>query len=179
MTNKHSLVSAAAQGRMSNKDVGIMYAFVLDMPEAGNRERREKYTNAGNRKEAIGTFTGSKAKTSRGEVQLQTPRSALLGLFVRITISFNNLTLSLTDYVFYYFLAISSSSFCCSSSFVSWESRVRDASTSWMVRRLLAAGGNDLLSSKNILTVSDTSPLKGKTKQKQTRCQEPVILRSC
>lgn len=132
---------------------------------------------------AIGTFTGSKAKTSRGEVQLQTPRSALLGLFVRITISFNILTLSLTDikndYVFYYFLAISSSSFCCSSSFVSWESRVRDASTSWMVRRLLAAGGNDLLSSKNILTVSDTSPLKGKTKQKQTRCQEPVILRSC
>lgn len=112
---------------MSNKDVGIMYAFVLDMPEAGNRERREKYTNAGNRKShkkkiisgrkkfyhkywkmeplstsscfygAIGTFTGSKAKTSRGEVQLQTPRSALLGLFVRITISFNILTLSLTD----------------------------------------------------------------------------------
>lgn len=41
MTNKHSLVSAAAEGRMSNKDLGIMYAFVLDMPEAGNRERRE------------------------------------------------------------------------------------------------------------------------------------------
>lgn len=50
MTNKHSLVSAAAEGRMPNKDLGIMYAFVLDMPEAGNRERREKYTNAGNRK---------------------------------------------------------------------------------------------------------------------------------
>lgn len=51
MTNKHSLVSATAQGRVSNKDVGIMYAFVLDMTEAGNRERREKYRNAGNRKE--------------------------------------------------------------------------------------------------------------------------------
>jgi len=31
-----------------------------------------------------------------------------------------------------------------------------------MVRRLLAAGGKDLLSSKNILTVSETSPFEKK-----------------
>ena len=72
----------------------------------------------------------------------------------------------------HYFLAICSSSVCCSSSLVSWARRVRDASTSWMVRRLLADGGNDLLSSKNILTVSDTSPLRQKQKQKETHCTE-------
>ncbi|TNN40913.1 hypothetical protein EYF80_048930 [Liparis tanakae] len=52
-----------------------------------------------------------------------------------------------------YFLEISSSSVCCSSSLVSWARRVSDASTSWMVSRLLVAAGNDLLSSKNILTL--------------------------
>lgn len=59
-----------------------------------------------------------------------------------------------------HFLAMSCSSFCCSSSLVSCDRRLSEASTSWRVRRLLVAGGKDLLSSKNILTVSDTSPLK-------------------
>lgn len=53
---------------------------------------------------------------------------------------------------------ISCSTLCWSSSLVSLDSWMRNSSTSWMVRRLLAAGGQDLLCSKKRRIVSETSP---------------------
>lgn len=57
-----------------------------------------------------------------------------------------------------YLRVISCSTLCWSSSLVSLDSWMRNSSTSWMVRRLLAAGGQDLLCSKKRRIVSETSP---------------------
>lgn len=74
-----------------------------------------------------------------------------------------NLTASFTSKL-PYLRVIPWSRVCWSSSFVSFDSPIRNSSTSWIVRRLLAAGGQDLLSSKKMRTVSETSPCL----QKQT-----------